>query len=147
MKNDGMITLAHVPTDVEGAKLLKEKIESHRVTLHPDWVEKILERIDLVIAGRYEEKVGDGLFDGSFAAFEESRANALLRESKRNSMREQIKAVVNALRLAESEAVLQNLKYEYQCEIAVAKLSLLKVMAGLESESNQVRERILIPEF
>jgi hypothetical protein len=84
MKNNGIVTLSSIPTDLEQAKSLKAKIEAHRVTLHPEQAEKIMAKLEKVLSGEYQKGEVPMAESEFFNEFEEPRKNAREREAKRN---------------------------------------------------------------
>ena len=146
MKNDGIITLSSVPTDIEQARLLKAKIEAYRVTLHPEHSEKIIEKLEKVLSGQYKEN--EIMKDDEFLIeFESRQIRAREREAKRNMVREPLKSALQAIQEAENLTQSWHQKYEYQYELTKSKLSILKVLKALELESNDILEQNSRTEF
>lgn len=70
---------------------------------------------------------------------EKYRQHAISDERARNTIRGLIEKCLEDLEQVDKEAKARNLKYKHQYEFVIAKQSLLKVMKGLEEETEANR--------
>ena len=124
-----MLVPSNVPAEIEQAKITLEKIREGKISIHPDYEDETMEKLNLVISGRYPHPSSEAEL---FRLFSE---DLLAKNKKLSEDNKEVYDLVDRslaeLRKAE-EIVIERFSASEQIKLARAKVVLLELLANFD---------------
>jgi hypothetical protein len=130
MNHPDILVPATVPTDPQQARSTRGKIQEGLITPHPDHQKEIMDKLDLIISGKYIEPSMNNIFDLS----DETMAEIEKEREEKAEVSGHIEISLRELKKAE-EMVSKKFSTTEQIKVAKVKVELLELLNHFKSSN------------